>query len=453
MSWIDRHLILSKSDWGGLFANRKLTTSTYIAISIGFFILYINDGANLVGQGVSLLSVYTAIILFTLILLTLGVYFHKYHTIPIAVVIFNASFIAVNLIQTFEFDRQILVIGVCQSIMYFVINAIVFRLLTVLVLNLSVFIAIFLCAWRSQLLAEAAGTQTAQPFMLNAIVLSAACLLLLHLVLTVRGMLIEQLGSIRLQMAALEAEMEIENARQDARDKAVQLNRISVVEALGASIAHEINQPIAAALTYSQAARNWAAIECKGAPETLRAVAGVESNVDRAARLIENIRLLTTKKRRVYALADVREIVRDQVNLVQSEFDKRGIKIKLKGATSDTTAMVCAPEIALATINLLRNAMEAFDNSAEDSAVSVDCRTAGPGWIEVLVIDNGKGLAPDALQAAFSAFQSTKEAGAGIGLSICQEVAEHHSGSISLLPNVGRGMTATLRLSRKPDGV
>lgn len=449
--WIDRHLILSESDWQGLFSNKKVTTPAYIAIIIGFVLLYINDSPSLCKQEMSLLSIYTILIFLTLSILTLGVYFHKYYMIPIATIIFNIAFIFVHLIQTFEFGRQILLINVCQTIMYFVINAIVFRLSTVFILNLAVFFTISLCAWQSQLMAEALGAQPAQPFMLNAIVLSAACLLLLHLVLTLRGMLIEQLGSIRLQMAALEAEMEIENARQDARDKAVQLNRISVIEALGASIAHEINQPIAAALTYSQAARNWAAIECQGAPETLQAVAGVESNVDRAARLIDNIRLLATKRERVYALADVREIVRDQVNLVQTEFGKRGIKILLQRATSETTAVVCAPEIALAAINLLRNAMEAFDNPTEDSLVSIDCRTAGPGWIEVLVIDNGKGLTPDALQTAFSPFQSTKETGAGIGLSICQEVAEHHSGSISLIPNAERGMTATLRLSRKPD--
>jgi C4-dicarboxylate-specific signal transduction histidine kinase len=302
-------------------------------------------------------------------------------------------------------------------------------------------------------MAEGAGVPAAQPFMLNAVVLSAACLLLQHLVLTVRGILIEQLGSIRLRIAALEAEIEIENARRVAREKTVQLNRISILEALGASIAHEINQPIAAALTYSKAARNWAAIECQGASETLRAVAGVESNVDRAAKLIDNIRLLTTKKDRAYAVADVRDIVRDQVDLAKAEFDRRGIKLLLERATSETTASVCAPEIALATINLLRNAMEAFDHPVDDGVVSVACRKAEHGWIEILVIDNGKGLEPEALQTAFAAFQSTKDAGVGIGLSICQEVAEHHSGSISLTSNSGRGMTATLRIAGKPDRI
>lgn len=451
MTWLDRHLILTKSDWGGLFSSKKITGSAYTAITIGFFLLTINDGHSIFGGRFSFMSVYTIFIFLTLLFLTLGVYFKNYHVLPIAIITFNLAFIAANFYQTFGVALPIKVITVCQTVMYFVINAIVFRLFAVFILNSTVFFAVLICVGQSFQMAEGAGVSAAQPFMLNAVVLSAACLLLLHLVLTVRGMLIEQLGAIRLQMAALEAEMEIENARRVAREKAIQLNRISVVEALGASIAHEINQPLAAALTYSRAARNWAAIECQGASETLRAVSGVESNVDRAAKLIDNIRLLTTKKDRAYALADVRDIVRDQVNLVKAEFDKRGIKLLFERAASETKALVCAPEIALATINLLRNAMEAFDDPTDDAVVSVDCRRTEHGWIEVLVIDNGKGLAPEALQKAFGAFQSTKDTGAGIGLSICQEVAEHHSGSISLTPNPARGMTATLRLAGKPD--
>lgn len=453
MIWLDKQLILTPSDWGELFLNKRITYSAYLAISIGFVLLFVNDVPYISIDSFEFQNLYTATVFITLIALTFGIFYRKYYAIPLAIFIFNLSFVITNLYQTFEMGSPIKIITVCHSILYFFINAIIFRLFTVFVMNLTLFCAVSICAGHALLAAKATGGLSAQPFMLNAVVLSAAGLLLQHLVLTVRGMLIEQIGSVRLKMAELEAEMEIESARREAREKAVQLNRISVVEALGASIAHEINQPIAAALTYSRAARNWAEIECQGAPETLRAVDGVERSVDRAARLIDNIRLLTTKRDRTYEPTDVREIVKDQVNLVQAEFEKRGITLRLELAASETTASVCAPEIALATINLLRNAMEAFDEPAEGGVVSVDCRRTGSDWIEILVIDNGKGLAPEALQKAFDAFQSTKETGAGIGLSICQEVAEHHAGSISLTANAERGMTATLRLAGKLDDI
>jgi signal transduction histidine kinase len=134
---------------------------------------------------------------------------------------------------------------------------------------------------------------------------------------------------------------------------------------------------------------------------------------------------------------------------VQAEFDRRDIRISLVVPPTRVLAEVCASEVALATINLLRNAMEAFVEPADGAVVSVQCRRPCPDWIEILVVDNGRGLSPEAILTAFGAFQTTKETGAGIGLSICQEVAEHHSGSISLEANPAGGLTATLRLATK----
>lgn len=447
---IGRYLILSQSDWGNLFSNRKVTGSAYLCIVIGYALLYINDRQYILSGHISFGSFYALSIFSILTILIVGIYRKNFYAIPLAIIGFNALYVITNIVQSIIYEIPINVVTVCYSVLYFIINSLIFRLGPALVLNLCVFSAVAICAAYSAPSIATTPGGASHSWMANALVLSAASLLLQHLVLTVRSILMEQLGSIRLQMAALEAEMQIENARKEAREKTARLNRISVVEALGASIAHEINQPIAAALTYCQAARNWSEIECCGAPETLQALAGVESNVDRAARLIDNIRLLTTKKDREYALADVHELVSDQVNLVHAEFVRRGIALVLEPATQTVKALVCAPEIALATINLLRNAMEAFDGPAEGSVVAVDCRRTGPGWIEIRIADNGRGLPPEGIQSAFGAFQTTKEAGAGIGLAICQEVAEHHSGSISLTVNSQGGLTATLRLADNP---
>lgn len=453
MSIIDRYLILSKADWGHLFSNRKFTTSSYIGIFIGTLLCIVNGSPFFLKEGNLIPSLYSFLIFFTLAISAIGIYFKRFYFIPFSIILFNALYIAANLYWTFQEGKPINPVTVSYSVMYFIINAIMFRLSAVFIINLSVFIVIFICSLYSFYMKDAAGIALHQPFLVNAVFLSAAGFLLQHLVLTVRAMLIEQLGSIKLQVVALKAEMELENARKDAREKAIQLNRISIVEALGASIAHEINQPISAALTYCRAARNWSAIECGEAPETLQAISGVESNVDRAARLIDNIRLLTTNKGRTYLLTDVREVVKDQLDLVQPEFERRGISISFAPASTETNAMVCRSEVALATINLLRNAMEAFEGVGGKAVVEVDCRRTSHGWVEVLVIDNGKGLSPEGIQRAFGAFQSTKTSGVGIGLSICQEVAEHHSGSISLAANSYGGVTATLRLATEPHGV
>lgn len=446
---LERHLILSKSDWGDLFSNRKVTWAGYICLFIGYTLCLVNNGADIVSLRLNINSFYGSIIFLILTILGFGIYKKEFYAIPIAIISIDIMFMFVILFNTIILRQPIDVVSVCNAVLYFIINSLIFRLSAVLFLNFTVMCTVAYCAGASVTAPDIILHAPPQPMMLNAATLSVAVLLLQQLVLTVRAILIEQLAAAKLQVVALEAEMEIEKAKKETREKAIQLHRISVIEALGASIAHEIKQPIAAALTYCQAAKNWSEIECNDAPETLRAVSGIVSNIDRASKLIDNIRLLTAKKDRQYTLTDIRSIVRDQVNLVRSDFDRRGIKLALVASSARVMAEVCASEVALATINLLRNAMEAFDEPAEGAVVSVRCRRASPDWIEILVIDNGRGLSPEGILTAFGAFQTTKETGGGIGLSICQEVAEHHSGSISLEANPMGGLTATLRLAAK----
>lgn len=446
---LERHLILSQSDWGDLFANKKVTGAAYICIFIGYAVCLVNDGIDIVNFKLTTTSVYGSIILCILTFLGIGVHLKNFFSIPISIIFFDIVFVLTNIYLTFVLRKPIGEVTVCYSVMFFIINSLIFRLSVVFFLNFMVMCSVALCAGASVYAPDIVQHTSSQPLMLDATILSVAALLLQHLVLTVRAILIEQLGTIKLQIAALQAEIEIEKAKEDAREKTIQLNRISVIEALGASIAHEIKQPITAALTYCQAARNWAAIEINNSPETIKAIYGIDSNVTRASQLIDNIRLLTTNKDREYALADIQNIVRDQVTLVQAEFERRDIKISLVTPAAKLLAEVCASEVALATINLLRNAMEAFDEPADGAVVSVQCRRPSPDWIEIQVVDNGRGLAPQGILTAFGAFQTTKETGAGIGLSICQEVAEHHSGSISLEANPAGGLTATLRLAAR----
>ncbi len=450
MKWLDRHLVLSQSDWGDLFESKKVTWSAYICVFIGYILCFINEGVEFLQGYLSLKSVYSLIVFLILSNLLVGIYLKNFYSIPVAIFGFNIIYILSIFYQSFTLGLAIHVVTICYSLMYFIINSLIFKLKPVFLINSLVFIAVFICAIRAVYGYDLAALDPTESRIINAVMLSAAGLLLQQLVLTVRETLVEQLGSIKLQVSALEAEIAIQNAKKEAREKAVQLNRISVVEALGASIAHEINQPIAAALTYCQAARNWSAIECQDAPETIQALSGVQSNVDRAARLIDNIRHLTTNKDREYSPTNIGELIRDQFNLMHAEFERRGIELVIVEPLSEIRAMVCVPEVALATINLLRNAMEAFDKPGQGSTVSVECRQSVSGWVEIVVIDNGMGLSSQGIEMAFGAFHTTKQSGVGIGLSICQEVAEHHSGSVSLAANASGGLTATLRLLGSP---
>lgn len=450
----DRHLILSQSEWRDLFASKRVNAAAFICISVGYTVCLINDGINIFDGVYSIPSSLGLTISGILTYLTIGILRKTYYSIPVSIIAFDLIYMASNINQVAIHNISINAIYISYSVMYYIINSLVFKLRSAFAINLSIFLLIGYCAAKSLYADDIIPNQIdSRSELLDAVVLSASGLVLQHLVLTVRALIIEQLGNAKLQMAALQSQMEIEIAKKDAREQTIRLNRISMIEALGASIAHEINQPIAAALTYCQAVRNWSTIECQGATETLIAIRGVESNVDRASRLIDNIRLLTSNKDRRYTPVDLHRLVGDQVDLIRSEVERRGIKISLGPSLGDCTAVVCASEIALATINLLRNAMESFAERNGDAAVSAHCRRPSPEWIEILVADNGIGLTSEGIQKAFGAFQTTKQGGVGIGLSICQEVAEHHSGSISLAANEAGGLTATLRLAASPAGI
>ena len=444
----EKYLILSQSELSEIFSRKPIRLAAYISIAVGYGVCLVNDGINIVKFELSMPSNVGLTISGILTVLLIGIIKKNYYSIPTAIIAMDFIYVFGYTHKVFILNDSICAICVSYSVMYFIINSLIFKLRYAFIFNLFIFMSIFICVGLSLFSDHIAPNRMdSVSELVDSLVLSASGLVLQHMVLTVRAMIIEQLGKTKLQMAALEAKMEIEIARKDAENQTIRLNRISMVEALGASIAHEINQPIGAALTYCQAVRNWSAVECQGAHETLTAIRGVENNVRRAGQLIDNIRSLTSNKDRRYDPVNLHHLVRDQVELVRPEFDRRGIELSLDPSSDDITAVVCAPEIALATINLLRNGMESFGSPTEGAAVSVRCCQPSPDWLEIIVVDNGMGLTSEDIQRAFGAFQTTKQGGVGIGLSICQKVAEHHSGSIALASNSAGGVTATLRIA------
>lgn len=232
MTRFDRYLVLSQSDWSGVFSSKKVTVSAYVCIAIGYALWFSNSAIRLSDFEFSFRLVYSVIIFSILTLMLIGIYRHNFYSIPLSMIGFNISYVLAVFHQSFVILDHINVVTVCYSILYFLINAIVFRLTTTLILNFLVFLSVAVCSIAPQIL----GSGSSQPLLFNAVILSGSALVLQHLVLTVRGMLIEQLGAIKLQVAALEAEVEIDNARREAREKTVRLSRISVVEALGRAL-------------------------------------------------------------------------------------------------------------------------------------------------------------------------------------------------------------------------
>jgi signal transduction histidine kinase len=171
----------------------------------------------------------------------------------------------------------------------------------------------------------------------------------------------------------------------------------------------------------------------------------------RASEVIRRIRSLSRKGEHKKALLNVNEIVDESVTLVQREISSRGVYVER--ALANDLAPVLADRVQLqqVLINLILNAAQAMDSVALNSRrLTLRSFMGEDGNVNVQVTDTGIGFDEDAEEHLFNAFFTTKDAGVGLGLSICRSIVESHNGRIWAIRNGGRG--ATFQLSIPAEG-
>ncbi len=259
------------------------------------------------------------------------------------------------------------------------------------------------------------------------------------------------------QAAAL-AWMLVERHRRQAAQAAVRqrllevmhLNRSAMAGALSASVAHELNQPLAAIQSYADTAE----VYLKGSPLNIGRVEAMLSNIradnQRAAEIISHFRGLL-KRKEAFELQelDVNDIVRNAVRIIDSEAIKRGVSLSANHA--GTSLPVRADEVHLQQVilNLAVNGMDAMQDSATNR-MSIQTALVGDSQVEVSVADSGTGIPADKLNSIFDTFYTTKRHGTGLGLSIARTIIETYGGRIwaENRPGGGAAFRFTLPLSR-----
>ncbi|MBU6268148.1 MAG: GHKL domain-containing protein [Sphingomonadales bacterium] len=371
------------------------------------------------------------------------------YLLPMTVLAINGLYCTFNTVDVFVPGAPFDVRTVYYSLIYFIVNSIMFNQVTAFRLNLLVFL-VCLSTVANQMLGRSVTVRAdADPELLvGAIALSAGGLLTQHLVLAIRVLGLERLADARVRMAEMQGERQIAEERLAASEERARLNRITVLEAMSSSIAHEINQPISAALTYANAAQRWLSRPAADVEEALRALGGAITEIDSVGQRVLTIRQLSSRQTRQYQPTDLPALVQSQVRLVRSEFARRGIYLALRCDRPDALRAVrtCAPDVGQVVMNLLSNALEAFETPVAAAAVQIELAAQEPNWVEIRVIDNGSGIAPEQFGTIFQAFHTTKAGGTGLGLAICREIAERHAGSLVLESVPGGGTMATLRL-------
>jgi len=237
----------------------------------------------------------------------------------------------------------------------------------------------------------------------------------------------------------------VQRALEEARAELAHISRVTMLGELTASIAHEVNQPLAAVVSNGEAGMRWLD---RPVPDLAEARANVEQIIvqgRRAAEVVQRLRALSKNSAPQRAPLDMNEIIEEAVSLVDRELREQGVSLRLELEPGLPQVSVDRIQLQQVIINLLINAMHAM-TTADVRDVCVASRSPSMGLVEISVSDCGVGLSEEAISRLFTAFYTTKLQGMGMGLSICRSIVEAHGGRIRAERNEGPGATFHLSL-------
>src|ERR1700682_5793067 len=216
---------------------------------------------------------------------------------------------------------------------------------------------------------------------------------------------------------------------------------------LTASIAHEVNQPIAAAVTSADAGLRWLAAQPPDLEEGRDAFDRIIKAGDQAGEVIRRIRALIRKVPERKAFLDVNETILETIALTRSEMQRHRILLQTELANGLPRIWGDRVQLQQVILNLIMNAIEAMSENNEglrELLISTSMDT--PGGVIVAVRDSGPGLIPESHDRLFDPFYTTKLTGMGMGLSICRSITEAHGGRLWATANIPQGASFHLRL-------
>ncbi|MCA1491469.1 AAA family ATPase [Ensifer sp. NBAIM29] len=254
---------------------------------------------------------------------------------------------------------------------------------------------------------------------------------------------------------AEEALRESEEALREAQGHLAHANRVATMGQLTASIAHEVNQPIAASLTNAQAALRWLGAPAPNLEEGVQALRRIVENANRAGEVIDRIRALVKKAPPRKVQFDLNEAVRHVIALTRSEVLRQGVSLRSEFAKNLRPVEGDRVQLQQVVLNLIMNAIEAMSSVDEgERELLISTETAASGGVTVGVRDSGPGLDPQCMDRLFEAFYTTKSSGMGMGLAICRSIIEAHGGRLWAAGNEPRGAVFqfTLPIEREDTG-
>jgi NO-binding membrane sensor protein with MHYT domain len=250
-------------------------------------------------------------------------------------------------------------------------------------------------------------------------------------------------------IASLSEQKRAEEVVRQAQADLARVNRVTTMGALTASIAHEVNQPIAAAATNADACVRWLSRDPPNLEEARAAARGIVKDATRAAEIINRIRLLFKKGITERELLDVNEIVREMIILLRGEAAQHAVSVRTELAADLPRVMGDRVQLQQVMMNLMSNGIDAMKDVEGPRELAIKSQRAENEQLMVSVSDTGVGLPLQQAEQIFNAFVTTKFHGTGMGLSISRSIVESHSGRLWAADNSPRGASFHLILPAK----
>jgi signal transduction histidine kinase len=252
-------------------------------------------------------------------------------------------------------------------------------------------------------------------------------------------------------LQATEARARAEERESRMRDELAHAGRASTAGELATSLAHEVNQPLAAIVANAQAGRRFLAREPADRADVDEILRDIAEQGQRASEVIRRLREFLRKHTAARQALDLNRVVRDALPLVRRELEENRVKLALELAERGPSVEADPVQLQQVLVNLVKNACDAMAEFPGERRISVVTSASGDRAL-VVVRDTGPGLAPEVAARLFEPYVTTKPSGMGLGLAICRSIVEAHGGKLTGASASGAGVAFSIDMPAHVDG-
>ncbi len=254
---------------------------------------------------------------------------------------------------------------------------------------------------------------------------------------------LEFIGSVMDITAAKRAEERLQKAQADLAHAA----RLTTLGELAASIAHEINQPLAAVATSGNACLRWLSRDPPDLDAARQSVARIVQDAHRAGDVIRSLRALAVKSGPQFMPLDLNDAIQEVLALTRSDLHRHGVALHTELSTPLPQVLGDKVQLQQVLLNLITNAVDAMSEiTGRAKTLTITAHPVPPDGVLIAVEDTGAGFDLATAEQIFMPFYTTKSSGMGMGLSICKTIIEAHGGQLRAKPNLPQGAIFQFRL-------